>query len=1296
MIKIFGTHNHTEISNITTGLDSLNKLDDLVQKAKELGLSGLAITEHDNLGGVVDINLLQKKLRKEKDPFTLAIGNEIYLNKDFDPTDKNRKKYYHFILIAKDEIGYSALVELSTRAWYRADIQYRKRRVPTLFKDIEEVLSWSKGHLIATSACLGGLFPTLLQENKIEEAEEFLQWCQAQFGYENFFIELQPSTSKEQVAFNQKAQKLFEDKANFIVATDAHYQDKEDFPIFEAFLRSQQEKREVQEFYEFARLMSEKECRDLLKYLPVDFLNNCFNNTEKIREQVCYFDLEQKPKIPKAPLKERPTSWWTAELEEELKIYPTLTWALKSDDKQTLFTINTCLSQLLARGKWNKVYLERLEHEFEVNKYQSEQIEDNFFKYANTLNYYFDLAWKVDYAIGPSRGSASGSLLNWLMDLVKCDPIQYELPFWRYLNKERVTPLDIDFDGPASKREALFAAIRAERGELGLLQVTTRRTLTLKAAIGNAARGYRSKENPQGLDPDISIYLSSLIEVRRGFVATLHQTLNGDEVTGFSVNNTFIKECQVYPGLLEIIKKIEGIIVGSGIHAAAVVFFDEEDPLTNHCSLMRAPNGALCTCLDLHNLEYAGCYKYDFLILSTLDIMSTCFRLLQKDGLIPKHYTLKECYDTYIDPNKLDYTNPEIWKNLYEDNVLSVFQWDANSGRKGILAAKPETLFELTSLNGIIRLMTVEGEEDQLERFIRLKNNLALFENEMVQAGLNEEQRRKMHAELDKYNGCAATQENFMVLSQELARYTLKEADMLRKIVAKKKLNEISSQKEFFYSHCEGSQKTKDYIWSVVIAPSLGYGFSLLHALVYSIIGIQCIYLGAILFPPIYWQTACLLQRSGALDGGNADYNKIAKAVSQLAKKDVNIRTIDINLSEKEFRLNAETNTIYFGFDGLKGIRAKAVLEIFEKRPFQSMDDFLKRAKVDVTSLVSLIKAGAFNSFCSREKAIEKAALQRADIKEKLNGMNLAMISKEGHWPLDTEELRLAQRVFNFSNYIKKHTKKHCDKEDLAELDSYLLDERAKDFLLEIGINIGDFNSISKNYWKGIYDDYMLSIKTYLILNQEEMVKKVNEKSLADWQEKYFSGNSLSQWEIETLGLCFGEHPLQKTVEYYDNKKESNALKFANFDDLSQEPEVQSFFKGRNGRQVPLYKLSIICGVCIAKDKLHSQITLLTPTGPVEIKFRKEQFAFYSKQISRVINGEKKVVEKSWFRRGVPLMIHGMRQDDIFVSKFYKNSKMKHCCYRISEIEESGAIKAQKERAKGIQEEENESDEGEN
>lgn len=611
-MAFFNGHTHDEYSNITTGLDSLNKLPDLVARAKELGLMGMAITNHDNLSEAIDINRMQKKLHKENDPFVLAIGNEIYLVPGYDPTDGKKERYYHFILIAKDKIGYDALVRFSSAAWYRSTVKNGKRRVPTLMKDIEDLMQDAKGHIIATSACLGGMLPTYVLGGAGDLAKQFMAWCIEQFGADNFYVEIQPSNHGEQIEFNNWVYKNI-DPTHVTVATDAHYQGKDDFPIFEAFLRSDEknQKREVKEFYDYAYLMSEDEARSIIlstTNINNDWLDQVFENTTKIAAQIEFYDLAQDPRIPGAPL-ERLAGLALNLNSEELQFvqdWPTIKWALYEQDEQTRYCIFTCLNALKERGKLEKKYLDRLEEEFDTFKFQSEAFHDNFFKYFNTMQHFLDLAWSIDCAVGPSRGSASGSLICYLMDIVQCDPLQYELPFWRFANKVRTSPLDIDTDFQPSRRADLFKAIREERGELGLTQVATFRKLTLKAAINSAGRGYRSKDFPTGLDADITTYLSSLIEIKRGFVATLKQTLEGDETTGYNVNHQFIKEVDKYPGLMDIIKKIEGVIVGSSTHAAAVILFDDSDRLIDHCSLMRAPNGDICTSLDLHTVEEAG------------------------------------------------------------------------------------------------------------------------------------------------------------------------------------------------------------------------------------------------------------------------------------------------------------------------------------------------------------------------------------------------------------------------------------------------------------------------------------------------------------------------------------------------------------------------------------------------------------------------------------------------------------------------------------------------------------------
>lgn len=433
-------------------------------------------------------------------------------------------------------------------------------------------------------------------------------------------------------------------------------------------------------------------------------------------------------------------------------------------------------------------------------------------------------------------------------------------------------------------------------------------------------------------------------------------------------------------------------------------------------------------------------------------------------------------------------------------------------------------------------------------------------------------------------------------------------------------------------------------------------------------IGVQCVLMGGVSFLPIYWQTACLLQRSGALDSKSADYNKIAKAVCALLVQNVNIAPLDINKSERIFSMNAETNTIYFGFLGVKGLKEKVINDTLEMRPFVSMYDFMERVKPDVTSMVALIKSGAFDEFGSREDNIMEFIAAKADVKSKLNGQNLLMVSREGYWP---EGLAESQKVFNFTQYLKKISKNLEDKEN------YILDERAKTFLDSIDYPYGG-DYLEKAEWKLYYDQQMIGIKNYLIENQEEMLFKVNEKAYDDFRQKYFGKGNISFFEIETMGVCFGEHPM------------ANVTAVDDFTMLPTEPILERMFTTKTGRSVPMYELTMIAGIVVGKDKQHCTVTILTPTGPVDVKLRKEEFASYDSQISKTVNGKKKIIERSWLNRGNMLLCHGMRVDDQFVGKYYKNSPMQHCIYKITEIKEDGKFEVQKARLSGTLEEDTE------
>ena len=268
----FGIHNHTAYSNLRL-LDCINRPTELIDKAIELGLSGIAITDHECLSAHMEVNQYAKKLRETNPDFTIALGNEIYLTDD----RSSGQKYYHFILIAKDELGHKALRKLSSIAWQNSYVDRRMERVPTTKAELAEVMKEYRGHVIATTACMGGelstdaLAMTLAEDVGdiatarvyYDKINEFMAYCMRVFG-DDFYVECAPSTDADQILVNRKLYRIAEvHGVKLVVATDAHYLTKEDREIHKAYLNSKEGDREVDMFYEFARLMDYDEVKDL-------------------------------------------------------------------------------------------------------------------------------------------------------------------------------------------------------------------------------------------------------------------------------------------------------------------------------------------------------------------------------------------------------------------------------------------------------------------------------------------------------------------------------------------------------------------------------------------------------------------------------------------------------------------------------------------------------------------------------------------------------------------------------------------------------------------------------------------------------------------------------------------------------------------------------------------------------------------------------------------------------------------------------------------------------------------------
>ena len=1283
----FNGHNHTEYSNLRL-LDCIVKPKYLIDKAIEKGLDGIAITDHEALCSHMIVNQYAKKIRETNPNFTIALGNEIYLT----DTREKGQKYYHFILIAKDKIGYRALKELSSIAWYNMYEDRRMERVPLLKSELAEVLERYKGHVIGTTACLGGeLSSCALNMSLCEEVKDmqtansykqqiihFLQYCTNVFGKDDFYIECAPANNEDQIRVNKKLleiAKIFDIKMT--TATDTHYIDKEDRFIHKAYLNSKGGEREVDSFYEFSRLMDEQEVRELLLLsFEENEIDIILNNTLEIKNKIEFYSLEKHQSIPEVPVTDySKNAWWGVnnDYADEMNNYPILKSLFTSDNIQERYWINECWKSLEdKKGLWidNLDYVARLEEEARVKRIIGEKLQTCMFAYPNTLKHYIDLFWDCGSTVGAGRGSACAALNHYLLGITQLDPIEWNLPFWRYLNDERTELGDVDIDLAPSRLQKIFSAIREERGELGLVQVCTFGTEGTKSTILTACRGYRSEEYPNGIDNDEALYISSLVPVERGFLWSLKDLTEGNEEKGRKPSKIFINTVQQYPGLLKIMKGIESLVCRRGSHASGVIFFDEN--IYNDAAIMRTPSGALVTQWDLHMQEAAGSVKYDFLLTSVQDIIIQTINLLQEDNVIEKDLTLRQVYNKYLHPSVLPRDDQKMWDALANNSVVNCFQFDSSVGAQAAKRIKPRTPLEMSDANGLMRLMTSEeGGENPIDKYVRFKNNIQLWYKEMREAGLTIEEQKILEPYFLQSYGVPPSQEQMMMMLQDenICGFSLAEANTARKIVGKKQMDKIPDLHKKVLTQAK-SENLGKYVWKCGIGPQVGYSFSLIHALAYSFVGMQTLYL-ATHFNPIYWNTACLIVNSGALlEDDSTDYAKVAKAIGSIRSAGIKVSLADINNSGFGFKPDVVNNQILFGLKGLLNVGDDVVYEIIKNRPYKSIKDFCDRVSVKRQSMISLIKGGAFDNMHDRKFAMAWYIWNTCDKKKRITLQNMNGLMQRNLIP-DEEKFIMPKRIYEFTRYLKTMCK--------VNKEVYKIDDRAIAFLIEIGQEdlIQSELFMQAKDWDKIYQTYMDIFRDWMKTNQQEILHQLNEKIFKEDWDKYACGN-LSSWEMEVLCFYFHNHELQDV-----NKGKYGIV---DFNSLMEEPVVDRTFEKGN-KTINLYKIYKICGTCIAKNKTKSTISLLTPSGVVEVKFRKEYFALFDKQISqKQPDGSKKIMERSWFNRGSMLVVQGIRNGDTFMAKRY-NSTPGHTLYKIDSIESNGDLILRNSRFKGEEEE---------
>lgn len=866
-------HNHTDHSNYRLR-DCINKVEDLINYAIELGHNGVAITDHETIGGFLMAQkhyhklIKEAKTEEEKEKlknFRLILGNEIYLCRDGlckENFIKGEDKYFHFILLAKDEIGNAQLRQLSTRAWSHSYETARMYRVPTYYSDLKEIIGANSGHVIASSACLGSWIDGWILKHKDEIKNDTPEWngdfwnelylwienIQSIFGKENFFLELQPSKTSEDQRFVNKVLvhlSTFKMYIPYIITTDSHYLRKEEAPIHEAFLKSQDGDREVMDFYASTYLMSTDEIHEYMDdNIGADMVSRGLTNTKLIYDMCEDYDLTKPLHIPYVPSDTREPDMELINKYSDIKLLNQFATSPYDSDRHLARRIVEAIEKDPKERANQKMY-EAIDVCLSSLWISSEKMNTRWSGYLLQTSELVKIAWEEgDTLVGAGRGSGVGFVLLYLLGITQINPLRENTATfpWRFLNPERASVLDIDIDIQGNRRVQVLKALgekynvghkesdeTIDWNDIRISKVQTLKTEASKSAILTACRGLN-------IDIDEASYLASFIKAERGIARTLKQTFYGDEENGIEPDRTFVKlMTEDYPKVWEVAQRIEGLINGVGSHAGGVILC--ETPFSDYSALMRTRSGDIITQFDLHQCEDVSLIKWDLLSIEALDKMRVCIDLLLKAGRIEDKGSLKATYENVLGVYKIERNNEESWHKLWHHEIWSFFQMEKDSGIKGIALMKPTSVDDLAILNSALRLMAPEkGAEMPLNKLARFKADEREWDKELKQHGLGEKEKELLKPIVGISYGLCIAQEQFMQLVQlpELGGFSLSWADKLRKSIAKKNPKEYDAlTKEFFEITKEKgcNENLCKYVWNVLIAMSRGYGFRMIESL---------------------------------------------------------------------------------------------------------------------------------------------------------------------------------------------------------------------------------------------------------------------------------------------------------------------------------------------------------------------------------------------------------------------------------------------------------------------------------